>query len=103
MRCDTLYEQAQYVIFAIFRADSVVGSADYFNYAGYPTFPSDTLMTNYVQAAKGRSIVKIAVGVKPSDRLLTLSTVAEGSDTTSLVILCRMLRNGESSAYIAQD
>ncbi len=103
VRCDTLYEQAQYVIFSVFRADSVVGSADYFNYAGYPAFPSDMLMMNYVQAAKGRSLISISVGVRPTDRLLTLATVAEGSDTTSLVVLCRMLRTGESAAYIAQD
>ena len=103
VRCDTLYEQAQYVIFAILRADSVVGSADYFNYAGYPTFPSDALMASYVQAAKQKSLYQVEVGVKPSDRLLTLATVSEGSDTTSLVILCRKLRTGESATSIARD
>jgi SrtB family sortase len=103
VRCDTLYEDAQYVIFAILRADSVVGSADYFNYAGYPTFPSDTLMMNYVAAAKAKSLIKVSVGVRPDDRLLTLATVPEGGDTTSLVILCRMLRTGESAAYVAPE
>ena len=103
VRCDTIYEEAQYVIFAILRADSVINSPAYFNFAAYPTFASDTQMMNYVNAARERSVIKIDVDVKPGDRLLTLATVAEGSDTTSLVILCRMLRSGESAAYIDHD
>ncbi len=100
VRCDTIYEEAQYVIFAILRADSVINTDAYFNFAAYPTFASDTQMMNYVNAARERSVIRIDVNVQPGDRLLTLATVAEGSDTTSLVILCRMLRSGESAAYI---
>ena len=103
VRCDTIYEEAQYVIFAILRADSVINTDAYFNFAAYPTFASDTQMMNYVSAARERSVIKIDVNVQPGDRLLTLATVAEGSDTTSLVILCRMLRSGESAAYIDHD
>ena len=101
--CNTVYEQARYVIFAIVRADSVANSPDYFNYAGYPTFQSDAQMMRYVDSAKGRSVYQINVSVKPTDRLLTLATLAEGSDTTNLVILCRMLRNGETNGNIQQN
>ena len=45
----------------------------------------------------------LLVSVKPTDRLLTLATLAEGSDTTNLVILCRMLRNGETNGNIQQN
>lgn len=98
--CNTIYEQARYVIFAIIRADSVANSPQYFNYAGYPVFQSDTQMERYIAAAQERSMYPISVSVKPSDRLLTLATLAEGSDTTNLVILCRMLRNGETDGNI---
>ena len=94
MVCNTVYEQASYVIFAVIRADSQINSSSYFNYAGYPTFQSDVQMMHYVEAARSHSMYQINVGVKASDRLLTLSTVAEGSDTTRLVILCRMVGGG---------
>ncbi|HPS81505.1 MAG TPA: hypothetical protein PLP25_06560, partial [Candidatus Limiplasma sp.] len=57
--CNTLYEQARYVIFAIISADSVTNSPDYFNYAGYPTFQSDAQMLRYVENAKQRSLYAI--------------------------------------------
>lgn len=101
--CDTIYEQANYVIFAVLRADGVTNSPGYFNYAGYPTFQSDTQMLNYVAAAKQQSLYRINVGVRPSDRLLTLATLSEGSDTESLVILCRMLRSDETATSIRPD
>ena len=101
--CNTLYEQARYVIFAIISADSVTNSPDYFNYAGYPTFQSDAQMLRYVENAKQRSLYTINVGVKASDRLLTLATLADGSETKNLVILCRMLRNGETDGNIQQQ
>lgn len=101
--CDTIYEKAQYVVFAILRADSVTTSADYFNYAGYPTFQSDALMLRYVEAARSKSLYPITVGVRASDRLLTLATLPEGGDTTCLVLLCRMLRNGEAPGNIQKN
>lgn len=103
LRCDTIYEQAQYVVFAVLRADSVTNSPAYFNYAGYPTFQSDGQMMNYVEAARQKSKPRINVSVRPDDRLLTIATLAEGSDTTSLVLLCRMLRNGETPSNIQRN
>ena len=101
--CDTLYEKAQYVVFAVIRADSVTSSENYFNYAGYPTFQSDALMLRYVEAARGKSLYPISVGVRASDRLLTLATLPQSGDTTCLVLLCRMLRNGEAPGNIQKD
>lgn len=100
---ETIYETAQYVVFAVIRADGVANSSKYFNYAGYPSFPSDAQMEAYVQGAKAASIYNISVGVRASDRLLTLATVPEGGDTVSLVLLCRMLREGETATHIQQQ
>ena len=101
--CNTIYEEARYVVFAVVRADSRADSADYFNYAGYPTFQSDAQMLRYVQAAKDRSLIPIRVAVSATDRLLTLATVAEGSETTCLVLFCRLLRNGEAPGNIQAE
>ena len=101
--CNTIYENARYVIFAVINADSRAGSDDYFNYAGYPTFQSDEQMLRYVKAAKEHSLYTINVSVGAGDRLLTLATLADGSETSSLVLLCRMLRNGETDGNIQRD
>jgi len=101
--CNTIYENARYVIFAIIHADNAASSPDYFNYAGYPTFQSDAQMERYVQSARSRSVYPINVNVKASDRLLTLATISEGSDTSNLVFLCRMLRTGETDGNIQHD
>ena len=101
--CDTLYEKARYAVFAVIHADSRTNSADYFNYASYPTFQSDAQMLRYVDAARQHSVYSIDVGVNASDRLLTLATLAEGSDTTCWVVICRMLRNGETDGNIQRQ
>ncbi len=100
---ETIYETAQYVIFAVIKADSVANSAGYFNYAGYPVFQSDAQMLSYAAAAKQQSVYRSNVDVRATDRLLTLATVPEGGDTVSIVLLCRMLRNGETSGNIQQE
>lgn len=94
---DTLYEEAQYVVFAVVMASSDPQSPQYFNYAGYPSFLSDKQMESYVNAAKQQSLYEIPVEVLPSDRLLTLSTIGDGTTKGSLVIMSRKLRAGETA------
>ena len=101
--CNTIYEQASYVVFAVIRADSRTDSPDYFNYAAYPTFQSDAQMLRYVDGARQRSLYDFNVDVRADDRLLTLATLTEGSDTSSVVLLCRMLRNGETGGNIQRN
>ena len=100
---DTIYEKARYVVFAVVNADSRTDSQTYFNYAGYPVFQSDAQMLRYVEAACKRSAYNINVNVQPGDRLLTLATISEGSDTSCWVILCRMLRSGETPDTIGHN
>lgn len=97
VRFDTLYEEAQYVVFAVIMASSDPQSPQYFNYAGYPSFLSDGQMESYVNAAKQQSLYEISVEVLPSDRLLTLSTIGDGTTKGSVVIMARKLRAGETA------
>ena len=103
VRCDTIYEKGVFVVFAVVQADSDVNSPAYFNYAGYPTFQSDSQMLGYVKAARSHSVCAIDVGVRADDRLLTLATVGEGNETKNWVIFCRRLREGESETHIQRD
>lgn len=91
-RLTTLYEEESYVLFAVIAAASDPASADYFNYASYPTFATDEVMMTYVNNARAHSLYQFNVDVQPSDRLLTLATMG-GDDT--LVLIYRMAREGE--------
>lgn len=92
----TLYEEARYVLFAVIVADSDPRSEGYFNYASHPTFVTDEAMLNYVESARKHSLYNFNVDVAASDRLLTLATLGNGTDSRCLVLIYRMLRPGES-------
>lgn len=90
----TLYEEEEYVLFAVIAASSDTSSALYFNYASQPTFANDDEMLRYVEKARERSLFQFNVEVAASDRLLTLATVSTNSDE-SVVLIYRMLRSNE--------
>lgn len=86
----TLYEEADYVLFAVIVADSDPASEGYFNYASHPTFATDESMLSYVESARAHSLYPFSVDVQASDRLLTLATIGSGSDC--VVLLFRQAR-----------
>ncbi len=98
---DTLYEPGRYVVFAVLVQGTAPGS-DAFNYAGYPSFESDQQMERFVAKAKEHSLYEIPVEVVPTDRLLTLSTLAGGKETNTLVLMARKLRAGETDANFSK-
>ena len=91
-RLTTLYEEERYVLFAVIVAGSNPASSHYFNYASHPSFATDAAMMSYVESAKQHSLYSFNVDVQPADRLMTLATMG-GTDT--LVLLYRMVREGE--------
>ncbi len=93
-RLTTLYEEENYVLFAVIVANRDPASAQYFNYASYPTFTTDEEMLRYVETARAHSAYQFNVDVNPSDRLLTLATLGSGENT--LVLLYRMVRDTEN-------
>jgi len=97
IRMDTIYEEGEYVIFAVIPVSGNPQSSGYYNYAGHPTFPNDREMERYVSRARQNSRFEIPVDVLPSDRLLTISTLGNGAEKESLVIIARMLRPGETA------
>ena len=93
-RLSTLYEEENYVLFAVVVADNTPSSANYFNYASNPTYTTDEAMMLYVENARQHSIYQFNVDVLPSDRLLTLATLGNGQQT--LVLMYRMVRDTEN-------
>lgn len=93
-RLTTLYEEENYVLFAVIVADGNASSSRYFNYASNPTFTTDEAMLRYVDTARQHSLYRFNVDVAASDRLLTLATLGSGQDT--LVLMYRMVRDTEN-------
>ncbi|MBN1778302.1 MAG: class B sortase [Clostridiales bacterium] len=96
---DSLYEEARYVIVAVISSSSDPASADYFDTQAL-SFATDEEMLDYAARAIERSQYGFDVGVQATDRLLTLVTVSDGTDTSRIIIVCRMLREGEYDGYI---
>lgn len=92
-RLTTLYEEENYVLFAVIVANRDPANSRYFNYASNPTFTTDEAMMRYVDQVRQHSIYQIPVDVAPSDRLLTLATLGPGENT--LVLIYRMARESE--------
>lgn len=93
----TLYEDARYVLFSVVVADSDPAKPGYFDYAAHSTFDTDAQMMEYVQSAVDHSLYRFSVSVEPSDRLLTLATVSSRGNGKCLVLLFRMVREGEAT------
>jgi len=101
IKLSTLYEEAQFVVFAVVIAAGDIESPAFFNFAGYPSFESDAQMDDYIAEARRLSLYEIPVEVRADDRLLTLSTLSEGTAKESLVVLARKLRPGETLAMLS--
>ncbi len=99
---DTVYESAQYVIFAVFPADTNPASSQYFGYASYLSFPTDAAFQSYVAAACARSLYRVNVDIAPTDALCTLCTTGKTGGTSRLIVLARRLRPSESAAQAPQ-
>lgn len=84
----TLYEEAQYTLFAVIVADSDPASGSYFNYASHPTFATDEAMLAYVESARAHSLYQFNVVMQASDRCLPWPPRGD----SCLVLLWRMNR-----------
>jgi hypothetical protein len=91
----SIYEEARYVIIAVIQSSGDPAAADYFDVQKL-SFATDEEMLAFASLAIGRSQYGFNVGVQATDRLLTLVTLSDGTDTSRIIIVCRMLRDGEA-------
>ena len=96
---DTLWEEEEYVIFAVLRVPLDVSDERFINYFSHPTFTSDEAFDAYVRQLQLSSVYAIPINVKASDALLTLSTCI---DADRLVIVCRRVREDESRSHLRE-
>lgn len=93
---DTLYDTYYFKVFAAFVTNSQAKDDDgyIFNYA-ITDFPTDTRFNGFIDNIKQRSIFDSGITVQPDDKLITLVTCSYEFGQARLVVMGRMLREGE--------
>ncbi len=101
IRFDTLYEQAEWKIFAFGIYNVTESRGEVFGYNAKYDFSSEDDFNDFMINIMDRSDIFTDVDLKYGDDILTLSTCCwpyEGSDSTvRLAVFARKLRDGESS------
>jgi SrtB family sortase len=97
---DTLYEEGEYVVFAVFLTSSGEDAGTAFAYHDFINAKTDQDFTAYVEQLKLRSLLDTGVDAKPGDTLLTLSTCTSEFADARFVIAARKLREGEDPAAL---
>ena len=92
---DTLYESAEYAVFAVAEVSTAPSKSHYFSFVGHAQFFNQDEMDRYVARAKALSLYQIDIDVQPGDRLLTLATCIGDNSDERLLVMARMLRPGE--------
>ena len=92
IRFETLYEEAEYAVFAAFSIVNDIADPDYFHYA-YNKFGTDAEFTHFISSVRQRSVMKCSLDVAPTDSLLTLSTCT--GTNSYFVVIARRIRDAE--------
>ena len=95
---NTLYHDYQWKVFAVFISNSVPEDDNGYVFPYYFTaLSSDQRKAEYLAELKQRSLYDTGVDVQVTDPLLTLSTCSHEFDDARLVVVARMVRQGESA------
>ena len=97
IRFSTLWEEEEYVIFAVVNASVNPQDQRFVSFFTHPAFSSDREFEAYVTRLKDLSCHKTYINVKPGDALLTLCTCV-GDDR--LIVAARKIRPNESKSIL---
>ncbi len=94
---DTLYRTTKWKVYAVFLTNSDPASDNgyVFDYL-YTGFPSTESFNGFVDQLDQRKLYTTGVDIAPTDKLLTLSTCYTNYSDERLVVVARMVRDGES-------
>lgn len=95
---NTLYQDNQYKIFAVFLTNVTEDLGEVFDYYNYVSFDNSDEFYHYILECMDRSMYETGVDIEYGDELLTLSTCDESlfKDGVRLVVVARKVRENES-------
>ncbi len=92
---DTVYEKLNWKIFAVFTANVDPSNGQVFEYYDMINPQGNAEFNEFIMQVKNRSIFNIPVDVKFTDKILTLSTCYYEYEGQRLVVMARLVRDGE--------
>ena len=95
---NALYEEGQYVVFAIADVDTVQGMRRYVPFMQLPGM-EEQARRECIQKLQAYSVIYSPVSVSAKDQLLLLVT-CEGTEESRRVVAARRLRDGETAAAL---
>ncbi len=95
---ETMYADYYFKIYAVFLTDSAYDSTGwYFDYI-FTQLKDEAECREYIAELDARKLYTTGVDIKPSDKLLTLSTCSYDFSTERLVVVGRLVREDEDNA-----
>ena len=93
---NTIYHDYKWKVYAVFitNATTAEDNGYFFNYVW--TNISEASFGQYIAELDSRKLYTTGVDIKPTDKILTLSTCLYEFDNARLVVVARMVRDGES-------
>ena len=93
---ETMYADYYFKVYAVFLTDSAYDSTGwYFDYI-FTQLKDEAECREYIAELDARKLYATGVDIQPSDKLLTLSTCSYDFSTERLVVVGRLVREGES-------
>ncbi len=97
IKLETLYDEYAFKVYGVFVSSGVVDSTGWiFNYI-FTELISDDEFAQYISEVDQRKLYTTGVDIKKTDKIVTLSTCAYDFNNAKLVVIGRLLRDGESA------
>jgi len=93
---DMLRADYRFKVYAVYIASANVDSEGYFFNYIFTQLSSESAFMNYIREIDQRKIYSTGVDIRPDDKLLTLSTCTYDFTNARLVIVARLVREGEN-------
>ncbi len=94
---ETMYAKHTFKIYAVFLADGAYDPSGYYFHYIFTQLKDEAECAEYIEQLDQRKFYSTGVDILPTDKLLTLSTCCYDFGTARLVVVGRLVREGEST------
>lgn len=94
---ETMYAKHTFKIYAVFLSDGAYDSSGYYFHYIFTQLKDETECAEYIEQLDQRKFYSTGVDILPTDKLITLSTCCYDFGTARLVVVGRLVREGEST------
>ncbi|MBQ3151376.1 MAG: class B sortase [Clostridia bacterium] len=97
IKLETMYAEHTFKIYAVFLADGAYDPSGYYFHYIFTQLKDEAECAEYIEQLDQRKFYSTGVDILPTDKLLTLSTCCYDFGTARLVVVGRLVREGEST------